>query len=132
MSKTGNKSQVEQWVSDYIMIRDTKALIAERHKAEMERVNKALAKIERLLSDVLNEQGVEAMRTTSGMVHRSIKTSTTVEDREAYMAFVRENEAWNFLESKANKTAVEEYLEEHGELPPGVRVSRFVTVRIVR
>ena len=125
-------SNIEQWVSDYITIRDTKALIVERHKAELDRVNKTLTKIERLLTNALNEQGVEAMRTTSGTVHRSIKVSTTVEDREAYLQFVKNNEAWDFLESRASKKAVEDYLKEHDELPPGVRVSRFSTVRVVR
>lgn len=125
-------SQVDKWVADYIKLRDYKHEVAERHKKELERINKTMQKIERLLSDALNAQGVDAMRAPSGTVHRSIKTSTTVEDRQAYMEFVRQNEAWEFLESKANKTAVEDYLKEHGMLPPGVRVTRFATVRVVR
>jgi hypothetical protein len=46
------------------------------------------------------------------------------------MAFAIEHP--EFLESKANKTAVAAYMEANGELPPGVNVSRKLTVGVRR
>ena len=52
-----------------------------------------------------------------------------MKDRDEYLKFVIEKEMWDLLENRVSKTAVRDYLEEHGELPPGVN---YVTTQVVR
>lgn len=126
------KHDMSKLVGDYILLRDFKADVAARHKDEMEQITRRMKKIEERLRSGMEAVGAESLRTESGLCHKSVKLSARVEDRDAYMQFVRETGAWEFLESKANKTAVEEYLDKHGVLPPGVSVFRIESIRVVR
>ena len=123
---------IDTLVADYIKIRDMKAQIVAEQKQVTDRISKVLKKIEGQLMDAMTELGTESMRTPSGTCYRVIQTSAKVEDRDQYLEFVKANGAWAFLESRANKTAVEEYLEANGELPPGITVTRFATVNVRR
>ena len=79
-----------------------------------------------------NETGQESAKTEHGTAYKATRMSTKVSDRDAFLNFVRENEAWEFLESRANKTAVTAYMEENEDVPPGVDVSRISTINIRR
>jgi hypothetical protein len=119
-------------IDRYIAIRDKKEEIAAEQKAVMARINNALSKIEKLLMEQLEEAGSESIRTPAGTCYRSIRTSVRVEDRDQFLDYVRENEAWDLLESRAAKKDVETFLEEHQDLPPGISVRRDAVVNIRR
>lgn len=121
---------IEQLVARYVAIRDKKAQIAAERKETDDRINTAMRNIEARILEQMNTLGIESMRTTSGTCYKSIKTSAIVDDRDSFIAFAVEHP--EFLESRANKTAVEAYLENSGELPPGVRVNRSITVNVRR
>ena len=55
-----------------------------------------------------------------------------MQDFDTFMAFVRENNAENFLKKDVNKTAVMEYVKEHGTPPPGVNMTSRREVQIRR
>jgi hypothetical protein len=124
--------QLDELIAKYIKIRDAKAEQEAAHKEHLKRYTNALNKIEQLLLKEFNETGQESAKTASGTAYRSTRTSAKVADRDTFLAFVRDNDGWDFLESRVNKTAVEAYIEEHDELPPGVDVSRAVTINIRR
>jgi hypothetical protein len=44
------------------------------------------------------------------------------------MDYVTNNGAFDLLDVRANKTAVEGFLDEHQDLPPGVNVRREIAV----
>lgn len=121
---------IEELAARYVAIRDEKAKLAAERKVMDDKISNAMRKIEGMLLDQLNTIGAESVRTSAGTCYKSIKTSAIVSSRDEFMPFALENP--QFLESRANKTAVEEYLETTGELPPGVRVTRAVTVNIRR
>lgn len=125
-------ANISELVAKYIAIRDKKAEIVADQKGVLDRINHALSRIEASMLEAMQGLGVESMRTPSGTAYQSTRTSAKVEDREAFLTFVRENEAWAFLESRANKTAVEEFLTEHQELPPGITITKKLTVGIRR
>jgi hypothetical protein len=123
-------SNIEQLVQHYIQIRDEKARISTEQKLVTDRLARAMKKIEEKLLAEMQILGTESMRTSSGTCYRSIRTSATVDDRDTFMAFAVQHP--EFLESRANKTAVEEYIDTTGEVPPGVRVSRMATIGVRR
>lgn len=59
-------------------------------------------------------------------------TSVTTEDWDATLAWIKAQESWEFLEHRVSKTVVQDYMESTGEVPPGVRVSTEVEVRVRR
>jgi len=121
---------VDKLVADYVALRDQKERIARERKDIDARIHRAMKTIESRLLAQLDQLGAESLRTAAGTCFRSMKTSAIVEDRDAFISFAVAHP--EFLESRANKTAVEEYLDTKGELPPGVRVTRTHAVNIRR
>ena len=123
---------IQTLVDKYVQLRDKKSELDTAHKERMAKYNHAMKELESRLLDQLNTLGVESARTPSGTAYRSIRSSVKVDDRDAFISFVRDNDGWDFVESRPNKSAVESYLEEQQELPPGVSMSRQAVVNIRR
>jgi hypothetical protein len=119
-------------VAQYIKLRDYKKAAEDEFKKSLERVVEAMKKLEADLLEYLNSTGSDTLSAKGvGTVYRSKRSSATVEDPEAFMAWVREQEAWNALDIKANKTFMEE-MANAGDIPPGVKFSIDHTVNIRR
>ena len=119
-------------VEKYVQLRDKKAELDKAHKEKMAKFNDAMKELESRMLDHLNETGVESARTPNGTAYRSVRSNVKVEDRDAFLQFVKDNGEWEFLESRANKPAVESYLEDQQELPPGLSINRQHVVNIRR
>jgi hypothetical protein len=124
--------RVDMLVRDFVLIRG-------KIEATYDIVKKFLApyeaKKEQLTEDLLaalEQTGAEMMRTKHGTVSKLLKSTASLHDPDAFMAFVVEQEQFELLERRANVTACREYADEHdGALPPGVKmnVKRYVGVR---
>lgn len=119
-------------VGKYIQLRDRKAQIKKEYSDKVEKIDEAMTKIENAILATFDKMGgVQSIRTTHGTPYISLRESVTVADRDSYFDFVREHEAWDMLESRANKTAVLQYKQEHDELPPGLnyRAERMINIK---
>ena len=122
----------DQLVQFYIEIRDKRAAAGNVFK-QADAADKAKQeRITNLLLQRFQAAGIQSVRTHHGTAYITSKTSATVADRDAFLNFVRETQAWDFLENRANKTAVQEYKEQHNALPPGInwREELDVNVRV--
>lgn len=115
-------------INTQIKIRDKIAEIKQRHKDELAKYTVAQEKITNILMDKMQELGVESLRSESGTAYLNTKTSVSVQDKSAFMDFILSNEAFQLLDVHANKTAVQEYLSDNQELPPGVSVTSVLDV----
>jgi hypothetical protein len=71
--------------------------------------------------------------TKAGTAYVSVKTSASLEDPDIFMRHVIGTESWELLDRRANATAVKAFAEEnHGALPPGVKMASIVTVGVRR
>lgn len=125
-------SDMQTLVNKYVQLRDKKQDLDKAHKEKMSRFSNVMKELEHMLLDQLNTLGVESARTPSGTAYRSVRSAVKVDDRDAFINFVKDSGEWDFLESRANKVAVESYLEEQQELPPGLSISRQAVVNIRR
>lgn len=123
---------MEELIEKYIAIRDKKAEIVADHKAKIAKLDEVLGKVEAVLLSQLNESGMESARCKSGTVYKSHRTSATVADWDYVLDFIQNNDLWNMLERRVSKQAVEQYKEEHGDLPPGINWREEVVVNIRR
>jgi hypothetical protein len=79
------------------------------------------------------ERGIDNVAARDvGTAYRSTRASATVGDWDTFLDHVRENEAWEMLERRVNKTAVEQFKAEDGDLPPGVNWSETQVVNFRR
>lgn len=127
---------VEELVSAYVKIRDKKAELKAQFMEQQRPYDEALRKIEVEMLDKLRTAGVESMKTAAGTAYKSIRSSVVVADRAAFLDFIVEGateairngadatSAFDYLDIKANKTAVEDHLSQTNELPPGVDIRR--------
>ena len=125
-----NKADV---VKTYIALRDRRA----KRKAEFEAADaedkQAQEKIEAYFLKGFNEEGVDSIKTEHGSVYRSTRSSASVADWDAFFnGYVLPNQAWEFLEHRANKSSVEQYKANSGDLPPGINWSETQTVNVRR
>lgn len=123
---------MEELVEKYIQLRDKKAEIAGQYKAKVAKLEEVITKIENILLKQFSELGMESVRTKAGTAYKSTRASATVADWDNVLDFIQRNDLWNMLERRVNKSAVEQFKEEHGDLPPGVNWREEVTVNVRR
>lgn len=115
-------------VTAYIKLRDQKAELKAKQAEEMKVYDDALAKLEAQAKTILAESNTESIKCAAGTVYTTTATSATVADKSAFMDYIRANEAFDLLDVRANKTAVQDFVTEHQDTPPGVTVRRELKV----
>lgn len=123
---------VEEAINRYIELRDAKsALKAEWSKANA-LIETEMNQIEAQFLQKFNEEGSETVGSASGTAYKSTRSTAKVLDRDSWLKHIIESEDYQFIESRVNKTAVDEYINEHGMPPPGVGIVAETTVNIRR
>lgn len=130
--KVSEIHRIDPLVEKYIKLRDLKGKIKAEYDEKVEKVDSALDTIEADLMTFLNQTGLETANSKFGTFFKKTTSSSRVVDRDAFLHFVIEHDALHFLESKANATAVNAYVEETGTVPPGVDLTRRVTISVNR
>lgn len=123
---------LEPLVDKYIKLRDAKAKAVKQFKEKMASVDVVLTRMEGTLLKQLNELGIESARAKSGTAYKSTRVSATVADWDQTLDFIKENGAWQMLERRVSKDAVQQYREVHDDLPPGVNWREEVVVNVRR
>jgi hypothetical protein len=123
--------KMSEAVELYISLRDKKAEISRQRKEEEAAVQVKMDKLEAHLMVALDKLGGEGMRTAAGTAYISTRTSATVGDKDAFMNHVKAHQAFDLMDVRANKTGVDAYIAENGDVPPGVnyRTERTVSIR---
>tara|TARA_B110000908_G_scaffold148558_1_gene181122 strand:- start:985 stop:1386 length:402 start_codon:yes stop_codon:yes gene_type:complete len=67
-----------------------------------------------------------------GTAYRTTRSSATVADWDSLLEHVKTNEAWELLERRVNKTAIEQFKTVEGDLPPGINWSETQVVNFRR
>lgn len=119
-------------IEKYIELRDKKAELSAAYKKKVAGLDAALDQLEVILLEKLNEIGMDSAKGSTGTVYKSKRTSATVADWDYVLDHIQKNELWNMLEKRVSKQAVEQYVEEHGDLPPGINWREEVVVNIRR
>ncbi len=116
----------------YIKLRDKKKEKDDAHKESLKPLVQMMDQIEAGLLEFLNGSGSNSVASDAGTAYKSMQVSATVEDKQAFMSFVKETDQFEALDIKANRTWVKEYMDENSEVPPGVKVSQMQTIGVQR
>jgi hypothetical protein len=123
---------LDDLVQKYVECRDKKAALKAEYEEKASKFDAVMDKIETTLLKNFEANGTESIRTPHGTAYKSTRTTATVADWDIALDFIRENEAWEMLERRVNKKAVEEHINEHEVPPPGVNIRQETTINIRR
>lgn len=125
---------IDQMIDKYLQLRDKKAEMETAHKGAIAPINQALDKIEAFILSEMQTNGSTSLSVKGvGTAYQSQRTSITVAEWDSYKTWISQQEdPYRYVDRKANKTAVEEYIAEHQDLPPGLNLRRELTVNVRR
>ncbi len=123
---------IEQLIDRYVKLRDKKAEMKAAYDLSIAKIDDAMEKVENYLLGHMNANGVDSVGSPAGTAFKQQMTSATVGDWDSLLAYIREQQAWNLLDHRVNKTAVVEFKEASNDLPPGVNWREETVVRIRR
>ena len=121
---------VEQAIGAYVKLREKKARIDAQAKADKQPVDEAMDKIEAFLKEQADALGVQSFKTANGTAFLTTSERANVASWDEVLRFILENEAYDMLEKRVNKTAVREYLEANKAVPPGVNYGTSIEVSV--
>lgn len=125
--------KIDDVLAAFIKIRDKQAEMKERHKTELAPLEQSREKLETYLLAFLNTTGSDSIVAKgTGTAFKQEVTTVTVRDWPATIAWIKQNDAWEFLEKRVSKSVVQEYSEANNALPPGLEMQIAIEVRVRR
>lgn len=123
---------VDKYVGAYVKLRDKIKEIEAKNKEELAPYKETLEKLNSVLLGHLNTIGADNVGTSNGTVYKKLKKSASIADATAFWAWVVTNGEFDMIDKRANVQAVEAYIQEHGEAPPGINWSAMAEVGVQR
>lgn len=120
-----------QMVRNYRRLRDHKQAAEKEFKKGMARVTDGLKLLESKILEHLTKNELKNIASDFGTAYINTKYTATVKDRAAFLQWVIDQNKWDALDVKANKTYVRTVMDE-GEEVPGVKLSSVNIVGIRR
>lgn len=117
----------------YLSIRDARIAAKRQFDEDDAKFKASQEKLEALMLGQLNSMGVESVRTEAGTFYKQEEIKPAANDWNLFYHWIKDHDAFDFLEKRVTKNAVKAYMEEHeGGLPPGVSVYKEYVVRVRR
>lgn len=124
--------KVNELIDLYIKGRDKLSALKQEYDEKKAPVEAKMDKIEKAMLVAMEQLGVDSFKTESGTVYKSILTSVPIADKEIFINYIKDHEAWHLLEMRASKSGVEDFMAANDELPPGVSITRRINVNFKR
>lgn len=124
--------QLDSITEKYVKVRDAKKKIQEKHKKELEPINKAMELAEASILQELDKIGAESVNTKFGTVYKKVNTSANIADPQLFFDFIKTGDHWNMLQRRLNNSTVAEFVDTTGNVPPGVDITRRVEINVRR
>lgn len=121
---------VDEVVAAYIKLRLKKEQMEAEVKAETKKIVEKMDKFEAWLKEQADAQGVTSFKTKHGTAFLKTTDYTNVENWDAVLAFILENNAFDLLNKAVSKVAVRGYIEANKAVPPGVNYGTKIEVEV--
>jgi hypothetical protein len=121
---------VDAVIKKYMKLRSQKDAVEAEIKERVDTIKADMAKLEAWLKAKLDADGLTSFKTEYGTAFLTTTDFANVEDWDAVLRFIREEEAFDMLEKRVSKTAVRGYIEANKEVPPGVKYGTKLDINI--
>ena len=118
---------IDKIIGRYVALRDQKAEVEARHKEELAPLRRQMEVLEAGLHKLMHDQGVKQLKGAHGTAFIKEDVSAKVSDWQPCLQAIIEQERWDMLERRVNKTQV----MDEGDWP-GVTITRRQTVNVRR
>lgn len=124
---------IEKLTRVYIKMRDKKEELSRELEEKIGELESDMKRVKTAILEHMKELNAESLRTTSGTVYRTVRTTYSTNDWESMNKFILEHGVPELLEKRLHQTNMKAYLEEHpDELPPGLNANMEYSVTIKR
>lgn len=129
-----NDAPDDMLIGKYVQLRDARAQRKKAFESEDAEDKGRQEKIEAELLRRLNDRGTDSTTSKAyGTAYRIVRSSCSVADWDAFFnQWVVPHSAWDFIERRAAKAAVEAYRQDSNDLPPGLNWSEVATIGVRR
>lgn len=123
---------MDKRVSQYVQIRDALKRLEDEYETKRKPLLQLQERLSGRLRTFLETNKLENLKTASGTCYISTRYTASLADPDVFMRFVIANEKFELLDRRANATAVKDYVNDHGALPPGANLNGIQTVGVRR
>ena len=128
-----NDVSIEKLTRVYIKMREKKAEVTHELEEKIAELDESMKKVKSAILDHMKEIGAESLRTESGSIYRTVRTTYSTNDWESMNKFILEHSVPELLEKRIHQTNMKVFLEEHPDvLPPGLNANMEYSVTIKR
>jgi hypothetical protein len=127
----GTQPTVDQIIGAYVKLRGEKEQLTARYKSEVKKLDERMSKLEVWLQMKMAMDKLNSINTDAGTAYKVNVEHASVADMDAFLDYVKQNDAWHLLEKRVSKTGVRAILDEGEPLPAGVNwyTSTAINVR---
>jgi len=129
---TEEKFDAAKRIQQLIQVKDKIKSLDDEHEERLKPYKEMRDKLERLILGHLIDNNAKNVSTDFGTASVLHRKSASLEDPQAFMNYVIENEAWDLIDRKANAKAVEDFIQSNNSPPPGVKFSDALTLGLRR
>lgn len=122
--------QIAAIITKYLELREAVDRINAEAKTKKAELETAMSGIESYLMKLAIDTGQTNFGSADGTAFVTTETHCGVENFDYVLGFVKETGLWGMLTKGVSKTVVKEYLDEHGQLPPGIKWSAHKVIQI--
>lgn len=124
---------VDKLVRAYIKMREKREELTRTYDTEYESISEKMRLVKNALLDQMRSANVESIRTTEGLVYRTMSKKYWTSDWDNFYNFIMEHNIPQVLEKRVHQTNLKEFLESNPDLlPPGLNVDSEYSVTIQR
>ena len=121
---------VDAVIKKYMKLREEKTAVEAEIKERVDKIKADMAKLEAFLKAKMDADGLTSFKSEHGTAFLTTTDFANVEDWDAVLRFIREEEAYDMLEKHVSKTVVRGYIDANKEVPPGIRYGTKLDVNI--
>lgn len=122
--------KAEQVIEAIVKLRDQRSALKRQYEADDAILKDKVAKLDAWLLKTMQEVGTDQLKGGGYIAFTSTIDRAKCDDWGSFWTFLAENGRLDMLEKRVSSKTVSEYLEEFGELPPGISISRERTVNV--
>lgn len=123
-------TKISNVVAKYMELRRLKESIDEEYKQKLGKVRDAMDMLESHFLKYFDSTGQTQIKTDDATVFVKTNDYAQVADWDAVLSFVKENDAYEFLEKRVSKTAVRDYIDDNKQVPPGINYGSKLSVNV--
>lgn len=116
----------------YVELRDQRSELKRAYEAQDAVLKDKMNRLEVWLLQQLNTLGADSLKTAHGTAYISTRDRAGCSDWGVLYPWISEHGRPDMLEKRVSTKQITDYLEQTGELPPGISIQREQTIIVRR